>query len=106
LMVGRAVELTTQKEAAHPGEAKLTVRNLTLVNKEGTVLLDNVNFKIHAGEVLAVAGVQGNGQTELTESLIGLRHGAKGSVRLEGEELLGRSVKDLIGMGIGYVPED
>ena len=106
LMVGRAVELTTEKVAADPGDVKLNVENLTLVDQQGTVLLNNVNFQIRAGEVLAVAGVQGNGQTELTEAIIGLRSGAKGSVTLNGTELLGKSVKDLIGMGIGYVPED
>src|SRR5699024_1045190 len=106
LMVGRSVELTTKKAEAQPGDAKLKVQTLTNVINQGVVLLDNVSFQSRAGEVLAVAGVQGNGQTELTESLIGLRHGAKGSIKLEGEELLGRSVKQLIDMGLGYVPED
>ena len=106
LMVGRAVELTTEKASATPGDVKLDVRSLTLVDQFGTVLLDNVSFEIHAGEVLAVAGVQGNGQTELTETIIGLRSGAKGSVTLDGTELLGKSVKDLVHMGIGYVPEN
>ena len=106
LMVGRAVELTTQKTVAKPGATKLAVRNLTLVDQQGTVLLDNVSFEIHEGEVLAVAGVQGNGQTELTETIIGLRSGAKGSVQLDGTELLGKSVKDLVHMGIGYIPEN
>ena len=106
LMVGRSVELTTAKQQANPGEVKLQVSNLTLVSQQGVALLDNVSFDIRAGEVLAVAGVQGNGQTELTETLIGLRHGAKGSVTLDGTEMLGKTVKELIDMGIGYVPED
>lgn len=106
LMVGRSVELTTQKQAANPGPVSLSVSNLTLVSQQGVALLDNVSFDIRAGEVLAVAGVQGNGQTELAEALVGLRQGAKGSVRLGGEELLGKSVKDIIDLGVGYVPED
>lgn len=106
MMVGRSVELTTVKAPANPGADRLVVHNLTLVSQAGTALLDNVNFTIREGEVLAVAGVQGNGQTELTQALVGLRKGAKGSVKLDGEELLGKSVRELIGMGIGYVPED
>lgn len=106
LMVGRAVELTTTKTVATPGEVRLDVRNLTLVDQQGTAQLDNVSFQIRSGEVLAVAGVQGNGQTELTEAIIGLRSGAKGSVKLDNTELLGKSVKELIDMGIGYVPEN
>lgn len=106
LMVGRAVELTTEKAPAKVEGVKLDVMNLTLVDQQGTALLDNVSFQIRAGEVLAIAGVQGNGQTELTETIIGLRSGAKGSVKLDNTELLGKSVKDLIAMGISYVPED
>ena len=106
LMVGRAVELTTEKAPAKLEGVKLDVMNLTLVDQQGTALLDNVSFQIRAGEVLAIAGVQGNGQTELTETIIGLRSGAKGSVKLDNTELLGKSVKDLIEMGISYVPED
>jgi len=106
LMVGRAVELTTEKAPAKVEGVKLDVMNLTLVDQQGTALLDNVSFQIRAGEVLAIAGVQGNGQTELTETIIGLRSGAKGSVKLDNTELLGKSVKDLIEMGISYVPED
>lgn len=106
LMVGRQVDLTTAKRVATPGADRLVVKGLSLVSQTGTVLLDDVNFTIRAGEVLAVAGVQGNGQTELTETLIGLRHGAKGSVKLGGTEMLGKSVRDLIDLGIGYIPED
>lgn len=106
LMVGRAVDLTTEKAPAQPGDARLTVENLTLVNQHGTVLLDDVTFTIRSGEVLAIAGVQGNGQTELAETLVGLRRGAKGSVRLDGQPLLGKSVRDIIDLGVGFIPED
>lgn len=106
LMVGRAVDLTTEKAPAQPGDARLTVENLTLVNQHGTVLLDDVTFTIRSGEVLAIAGVQGNGQTELAETLVGLRRGAKGSVRLDGQPLLRKSVRDIIDLGVGFIPED
>lgn len=106
LMVGRAVELTTAKNPSKPGAASLIVENLTLVDKQGVALLNNVSFEIRAGEILAIAGVQGNGQTELTETLIGLRHGAKGSVKLNNEELLSKSVRERIDAGISYIPEN
>lgn len=106
LMVGRAVELSTSKNPTSPGAPSLIVENLTLVDKQGIALLNNVSFEIRAGEILAIAGVQGNGQTELTETLIGLRHGAKGSVKLNNEELLSKSVRERIDAGISYIPEN
>lgn len=106
LMVGRAVDLTTAKKPAQPGSTQLVVENLTIVDQQGATLLDNVSFEIHAGEVLAIAGVQGNGQTELTEALIGLQHGARGSIRLNGQEMIAKSVQERIKMGVSYIPED
>src|SRR5699024_12022116 len=64
-MVGRAVSLTTDKDEADPGEASFHVRNLTVVDKAENVVVDDVSFDVRRGEILAVAGVQGNGQTEL-----------------------------------------
>ncbi|GAB7302525.1 hypothetical protein MAFF212519_03750 [Clavibacter michiganensis] len=66
LMVGRSVSLTVQKEPATPGDAALVVRDLTVIDASGQVVVDGVSFEVHAGEILAIAGVQGNGQTELT----------------------------------------
>lgn len=106
LMVGRAVDLSVDKEAPNLGAESLVVKNLTIVDKKGVPLLDDVSFSIRAGEVLVIAGVQGNGQTELTEAIIGLRHGVKGSVTLDGKELLGSSVRKVLDAGVGYVPED
>ena len=71
-MVGRAVSLTTEKDAADPGDATFQVRNLTVVDKADNVVVDDVSFDVRRGEILAVAGVQGNGQTELAETIIGL----------------------------------
>ena len=67
-------------------------------------MVDGISFGIARGEILAVAGVQGNGQTELTEAILGLQDKVHGSIRLDGEELLGRSVKDVIDAGVGFVP--
>jgi len=106
LMVGRAVELTVHKDAPVYSEALLEVTDLQVTDPSGMVLVDKVSFTVRGGEVLVVAGVQGNGQTELAEALAGLRKEVSGSVRLGGTELLGRSVRDVLDAGVGYVPED
>ena len=106
LMVGREVELTVQKAPANAGDDALVVQDLTLFAANGARLLDDVSFTIRAGEVLCIAGVQGNGQTELAEAIIGLHKHVKGSVRLQGEELLGRTVRGVLEEGVGFVPED
>ncbi|HEY4614335.1 MAG TPA: ATP-binding cassette domain-containing protein, partial [Citricoccus sp.] len=105
LMVGRDVVLNRAKSAPTLGEETFTVSGLTVLSPDGVRLVDEVSFGIRQGEVLAVAGVQGNGQTELTEAIMGLQK-AHGSIRLDGEELLGRSTRQIIRAGVGYVPED
>ncbi|MGP9488144.1 ABC transporter ATP-binding protein [Glutamicibacter sp. AOP5-A2-7] len=106
LMVGRAVQLNLNKEAGTPGEASLAVRELSVINLAGTTTLDRVSFDIHRGEILAVAGVQGNGQTELTEAILGTQPVNAGSIKLDGQELVGKSVKAVLRSGVGFVPED
>ena len=106
LMVGRPVELTVQKNPATAGEVALTVRNLAVRNVHGVAVVDNINFDVRNGEILAIAGVQGNGQTELTEALLGLQERATGSIQLDGREILGRSVRQVLDAGVGFVPED
>jgi ABC-type uncharacterized transport system ATPase subunit len=106
MMVGRAVELTVEKGTAHAGDPVLVVKNLTLLDPVGRLLLDDISFEIHAGEILAVAGVQGNGQTELTEAIVGLRDHVRGSIQLHGEELVRADVRHVLEAGVGYVPED
>jgi len=106
LMVGRAVELKVHKDAPKLGEESLVVKELTVTDPLGTVLVDDVSFSVRGGEVLVIAGVQGNGQTEVTEAIVGLQPRVEGSVRLNGEELVGRSVRDILDDGVGFVPED
>ncbi len=106
LMVGRAVSLTVDKGQAHPGDVVLSVSDLTVADPVGRALVDDVTFQIHAGEILAVAGVQGNGQTELIQALLGLEQNVRGSAVLDGTELIGRSTKAVLHAGVGYVPED
>ncbi|HWM34157.1 MAG TPA: ABC transporter ATP-binding protein, partial [Pseudolysinimonas sp.] len=106
LMVGRAVELTVDKKPATPGEVALRVSDLHVRSHTGLPVLDGVSFEVRAGEILAIAGVQGNGQTELTEALLGIQPRVTGSITLDGRELLGRSVRKVLDAGVGFVPED
>ena len=106
LMVGRAVELTVHKETPSVRGNGLVVSDLTVTDPAGTVVVDGASFEVRGGEVLAIAGVQGNGQTELTEAIIGLQDNVRGSIRLDGQELVGRSVRQILDAGVGFVPED
>jgi general nucleoside transport system ATP-binding protein len=106
LMVGREVDLTVDKGAPVLTDNRLDVTGLTVVDARGNHLLDDVSFTIRGGEVLAIAGVQGNGQTELTEAILGLRSRVRGSINLNGTELLGLSVREVLDAGVGFVPED
>jgi general nucleoside transport system ATP-binding protein len=106
LMVGRSVQLRVTKPPASPGEVRLDVQDLTVAGEEGRPALDAVSFQVRAGEILGVAGVQGNGQTELCEALLGLLPSAGGSVRLEGRDLTRATPQQRLRAGIGYIPED
>ncbi|WP_460797567.1 ABC transporter ATP-binding protein [Microbacterium sp. GXF0217] len=106
LMVGRAVELTVQKQAPQLGDGGLEVRGLRVLTPTGAIVVDDVDFTVRPGEVLAIAGVQGNGQTELVEALVGLAARVEGSISLDGAELVGRSVRAILDAGVGFVPED
>jgi ABC-type uncharacterized transport system ATPase subunit len=105
LMVGRSVQLRVSKEAARPGEVVLDVQDLNVYGERGEYSVRDVSFEVRAGEILGVAGVQGNGQTELCEALMGLRP-STGSVHLDGSDLSHASTRTRLRAGIGYVPED
>jgi len=105
-MVGRTVSLTLDKAPARTGDVTFKVNHLTVTDHNGQHVVDDLSFNIAKGEVLAIAGVQGNGQTELTEAILGVQPHVTGSITLDGEELLGKSVKHVLGAGVGFVPED
>jgi simple sugar transport system ATP-binding protein len=106
MMVGRPVELTVHKEPATPGEPALVVDDLSVIDPLGQLVVNRVSFEVRAGEILAIAGVQGNGQTELTEALLGLQPRVTGTITLDGKPLTGLSVRRVIDSGVGFVPED
>jgi ABC-type uncharacterized transport system ATPase subunit len=106
MMVGRPVELVVHKEEPTLGADALVVKDLRVVDLAGHRQVDGISFTIRAGEVLCVAGVQGNGQTELTEALLGLQDDVSGSITLDGVELVGRSTRQILDAGVGFIPED
>ena len=106
MMVGRAVELTVHKEPATPGAAAVVVNELSVIDPLGQLVVNRVSFDVKAGEILAIAGVQGNGQTELTEALLGLQPRVTGSIELDGKPITGLSVRRVIDSGVGFIPED
>jgi ABC-type uncharacterized transport system ATPase subunit len=106
LMVGREVILTVQKKPAKPAEEVLQVEDLHVKDIRGLEAVRGVSFSVRAGEVLGIAGVQGNGQTELAEALTGLRHIESGHFTLAGKDLTGRSPRPITEAGLAHIPED
>jgi simple sugar transport system ATP-binding protein len=106
LMVGRPVQLTIEKAQATPGEVVLDVDGVTVIDDEGVVLVDDVSLTVRSGEIVALAGVQGNGQTDLTQALIGLISPTRGRIRIEGQDVTRLETDDILDLGVGYVPED
>jgi len=106
MMVGREVVLTIKKKAAQPGKPVLQVKDLKVADEHEHVVVDGVNFAVHAGEVLGIAGVQGNGQTELVEALTGLRTSLEGSVSLLGTDITQANPREITELGSAHIPED
>lgn len=106
MMVGREVILTVQKGPAKPGEEVLHVENLRVRDVRGLEAVSGVSFSVRAGEVLGIAGVQGNGQTELAEALTGLRHIESGRFTLSGNDLTNKPPRQITETGLANIPED
>lgn len=107
MMVGREVILEVKKGKANPGEAVLEIVDLHARDDLGHNALRGVNLTVHAGEIVGVAGVQGNGQTELVEVITGLRHADQGHVRLNGKEMTNASPRQITAEGMScHIPED
>ncbi len=106
LMVGREVDLDTKKKAAKLGAETLVVKNLTVLDDRNQQMVDGISFSVNDGEILAIAGVQGNGQTELAEAILGLRKIHSGSITVAGKDLTKSNVRQVLEAGVGYIPED
>jgi ABC-type uncharacterized transport system ATPase subunit len=106
MMVGRDVQLVVDKAPAPEGAVALRLSGVSVADDRGTLTVQGLDLDVHAGEIVALAGVQGNGQEELVEALLGLRPVAAGTVELHGVSLIGRSPAQVLGQGVGFVPED
>jgi general nucleoside transport system ATP-binding protein len=104
MIVGRDVLLRVEKTAAEPGTAVLDVKNLSVTGKHG-VAVDNVSFNVRAGEIVGIAGIEGNGQTELIEAIAGLAI-ASGRIEFEGKNVTNFSPRKVKELGIAHIPED
>ncbi len=105
LMVGRKVDLIPNKVVIKPGKAILEINNLIIFNSAGRKIVNNLSLEIKAGEILAIAGVQGNGQSELARALINLEDHVTGSIKLDDVEILGKTVRETLLAGVAYIPE-
>lgn len=105
LMVGREVDLAPNKAAFNPSGNILEINDLSVFNDSGRKVVSNLSLNIRAGEILAIAGVQGNGQSELARAIVNLEKHKSGSIKLDGKEILGSTVRDSLRAGIAYIPE-
>jgi len=106
MMVGRSVVLQVEKSTADPGDVVLKVNELEVNDDRGQIALDGLNFEVRAGEILGVAGVEGNGQRELVEAITGLRNPSVGAMEIDGEELTSGSPRQITKKGVAHIPED
>jgi simple sugar transport system ATP-binding protein len=106
MMVGRDVVLRVEKEPAKPREPVLEVEDLRAVDDRGLPAVDGISLQVRAGEIVAVAGIDGNGQGELIDTISGLRHVASGRVRVKGRDITGWDPRRVREAGVGHIPED
>ncbi|MEK3851433.1 MULTISPECIES: ABC transporter ATP-binding protein [Paenibacillus] len=105
-MVGRRVSFKVDKQLAQPGQTVLEMNNVISKNKDGINVLNELNLQVKAGEILGIAGVDGNGQSELIEALTGLRKVDGGSIRLLGQEVANQPPRKISEAGVSHIPED
>ncbi len=106
MMVGREVKLRPDKLPAEPGEVALEIRDLTVMGDRGVIAIDHLDLDVRKGEILGIAGVSGNGQRELAETVAGLRQAESGTVKILGEDITGAHPRTIRGAGLSYVPEE
>ena len=107
MMVGREVKLAPDKPDVAPGEPRLELRGLSVQSDRGTLAVDDVDLEVLGGEILGIAGVSGNGQRELAEAIVGLRHPDPGSsIKINGKEVAGSDPRTCRETGLAYVPEE
>lgn len=106
LMVGSDFELTLHREPNKPGPVILEVENLKVNRSDGLPLIKGVSFQVRAGEILGIAGIEGNGQSELVEAIAGLRRSVSGAIKIGGCDVAGLRPADVASHGLSFIPED
>ncbi|MGJ7035929.1 ABC transporter ATP-binding protein [Anoxybacillus eryuanensis] len=106
LMVGREVHFKTEKQPPNVGKPVLEIENLVVKDSRGITAVDHLNLTVHAGEIVGIAGVDGNGQTELIEAITGLIKSESGSIRLNGKEIRNLTPRQITETGVGHIPQD
>jgi len=106
LMVGRDVEFKTEKTEAKPGAVVLEIDNLNVKDSRGVQAIKGLKLSVRAGEILGIAGVDGNGQTELIEAITGLRKSDSGAVKINGKDVLNLPPRKVTESGLGHIPQD
>ncbi|MFU7517480.1 ABC transporter ATP-binding protein [Clostridium sp. HCS.1] len=106
MMVGRQVSFKVEKKEAHPGEEVLRLENVSVKNNKKVLGLKNFNLEVRKGEIVGIAGVEGNGQTELVEAITGMRSIEEGSITFNGKDITKDSIRKRIDEGIAHIPED
>ena len=106
LMVGREVVLSVEKPPAEPGETLLEVKDLVVADERGLEAVRGISLEVKAGEIVGIAGVDGNGQSELIDALTGLRSPSAGTITAAGENLTSANARQCLDAGVGHIPED
>jgi len=106
LMVGREVLLNFERRPQDPGEEVLSIRNLLLTQSSSRPILNDISFMVRAGEIVGLAGVAGNGQTDLVDIIVGLRKADQGNINIGGQDVTKKSILQRRQMGMSYIPED
>ena len=106
MMVGRSVSFKTEKGPSQPKEVILSIENLVVNENRGVPAVKNLSLELRAGEVVGIAGIDGNGQSELIQAITGLRKVKSGSIKIKGKEVVGLHPRQITEMSVGHVPED
>ena len=106
MMVGRSVSFKTEKQASQPKEVVLSIKDLVVNENRGVPAVKNLSLDVRAGEIVGIAGIDGNGQSELIQAITGLRKIESGSIELKGRSILGLHPRQITEMSVGHVPED
>lgn len=105
-MVGREVSSKVEKKPMKPGDVILSVKDISVKNEDKVTVVDNISLDVHAGEIVAIAGVSGNGQVELADAIAGMISANKGKIILNGEDITNKTVRERCKRGLSYIPED